>query len=96
MSEKVERVLVQGTVEFRVSCNLLKALVTPEMASNPTRLKDWLEDKAFKMIDSADVEVEIDNDRTVYISEKLADKFTDKIVYDDDWKVISDDNKKNQ
>ncbi|MDQ0270119.1 hypothetical protein [Cytobacillus purgationiresistens] len=93
MSEKVERVLVQGTVRFEVNCNYLKGLVTPDIANNPHRLKEWLENKAFKMIDISDVDVEIDYDREVLISEEIAKKHSGEIINNDDWKKISDEDK---
>ena len=92
MSKKEERVLVQGTVTFTVNCNDLAGLVTPEIASNERTMKDWLEDKAFKMIESADVDVEIDFLKDVKVNEETAQKLTNQIIYKDDWnKCIQED-----
>lgn len=88
MSEKTERVLVQGTVTFKVSCNDLMGLVSPEVANNPRKLEAWLEDKAFKMIDNAEVEVEIDNDETVNITESTANRLTGEVISNEDWKKV--------
>lgn len=93
MSDKTERVLVQGTVTFTVNCNVLKALVTPEIANNPSDLKSWLEDIAFKNIDCSDVDVEIDYDRTVRISTELANEHTDELISNTTWKQISENDK---
>ncbi|GED34017.1 hypothetical protein P9G84_22440 [Brevibacillus centrosporus] len=82
---KVDRVLVQGTVTFTVRCNDLMGMVTPEQAADEDFMKDWFEDKAFKIIDSADVEVEYDNEVPVLISEETAQKHTDQVIIDDDW-----------
>ncbi|WP_419877690.1 hypothetical protein [Brevibacillus centrosporus] len=82
---KVDRVLVQGTVTFTVRCNDLMGMVTPEQAADEDFMKDWFEDKAFKIIDSADVEVEYDNEVPVLISEETAQKHTDQVISDDDW-----------
>jgi maleate cis-trans isomerase len=85
--EKVERALVQGTVTFKVNCNDLMGMVTPEIANDPRKLEQWLEDKAFKIIDSANVEVEIDNDETVHITKETADRLTNEVLTDDDWRT---------
>ncbi|WP_281868286.1 hypothetical protein [Brevibacillus parabrevis] len=85
---KVERVLVQGTVTFTVSCNDLKGLVTPEQAADEEFMKEWLADKAFKLIDSADEEVEYENEVPVKISKETADKHTGNIVDSSVWKEI--------
>lgn len=91
--DKVERALVQGTVKFEVSCNELIGLVEPEVANCSYKLKEWLQDKAFKLIDSASVDVEIDYDETVRITKETADKYTDNIISGDDWKRITKENK---
>ncbi|MGG1014799.1 hypothetical protein ABE169_06430 [Bacillus subtilis] len=97
MSEKVvERAFVQGTVSFRVSCNELMGLVPTEIADDDRKLEAWLEDKAFKLIDIADVSVEIDNDNRVLISEETANQLTGEIVSEDDWKKIRAENEKNK
>jgi len=93
MKQKVKRVLVQGTVTFTVNCNNLMGLVTTDMANDTRALKDWLEDKAFKMIDISDVEVEIDDDRTVSITQETAIKLTGEVLGDDDWKRVITENK---
>lgn len=85
---KVERVLVQGSVTFTVSCNDLQGMVTPEQAADKEFMKEWLADKAFKMIASADEDVNFDNEVKVLISQETADKHTDKIVSSEDWKAI--------
>ncbi|MCY9334074.1 hypothetical protein MOF01_07880 [Bacillus spizizenii] len=97
MIEKiVERAFVQGTVSFRVSCNELMGLVPTEIADDDRKLEVWLEDKAFKLIDNADVSVEIDNDNRVLISEETANQLTGEIVSEDDWKKIRAENEKNK
>lgn len=97
MSEKVvERAFVQGTVSFRVSCNELMGLVPTEVADDDRKLEAWLEDKAFKLIDIADVSIEIDNDNRVLISEETANQLTGEIVSEDDWKKIRAENEKNK
>lgn len=93
MSGKVERVLVQGTVKFEVSCNDLIGLVEPDVANSEYELRMWLQDKAFKLIDSASVDVEIDYDETVNIKKETADLYTDKIIGDSEWKKIMKENK---
>lgn len=93
MTEKVEKVLVQGTVTFTVSCNELLGLVDPEVANSGYQLKNWLQDKAVKLLDSASVEVEIDYDETVIISKETAEKHTGSIISSDDWKSIMKENK---
>ncbi|HEQ3553539.1 hypothetical protein ACX3X3_13400 [Bacillus subtilis] len=97
MSEKiVERALVQGSVIFSVSCNDLMGLVPTEIADDDQKLESWLEDKAFKLIDSAEVSVTIDYDDRVLISEETANQLTSEIVSDDDWKKIREESKKNK
>ena len=92
MSQKTERALVQGTVTFTINCNKLKGLVTPEIANDERKLKDWLEDKAFKMIESAEAEVDIDYIRKVNIDENTTGHLTDMILSQSDWKkVIGED-----
>ena len=86
MSKTEERVLVQGTVTFTVNCNDLVGLVSPEIAKDQPRLKAWLEDQAFKMIESSSADVEIDHSRIVTINADTADKLTNEIINHDDWK----------
>lgn len=93
---KVERVLVQGTVTFTVRCNDLMGMVTPEQAADEDFMKEWLEDKAFKIIDSADVDVEYENEVPVLISEETAQKHTDLVINDDDWKAIRAEHRANE
>jgi len=95
MSEKVERVLVQGTVKFEVSCNDLMGLVEPDIADNEYKLKEWLQDKAFKNIDLASVDVEIDNIDTVHITKSTSDQHTNQIIGNNEWKKIMNENKQN-
>jgi hypothetical protein len=94
MGVKVQRVLVQGTVNFVVSCNDLKGLVTLEQASNEKFMEEWFEDKAFKMIDIAEAEVEYVNTVPVMVSEETAEKFTDEIVSSEEWRQIVAESKK--
>jgi len=93
MSEKVERAVVQGTVTFTVDCDLLIGLVEPEVANNSHLLIMWLQDKAFKMIDSASVEVEVEYNEIVNIAKETADSYTDTIIGAGDWKRIMKENK---
>jgi len=95
MVKKEERVLVQGTVTFTINCNILKGLVTPDLAKDETRLKDWLEDKAFKMIDSADVDVDVDYERCVSINADTANKLTNETIDNSDWKKCIEEDKNN-
>lgn len=96
MSKNEERVLVQGTVTFTINCNKLKGLVTPEIAKDQERLKDWLEDKAFKMIENAHTEVDFDYERFVTISADTAYELTNEIISDYDWKKCIEENKSNE
>lgn len=95
MSIKVEQVLVQGTVKFEVSCNVLMGLVEPGIADNEYKLKEWLQDKAFKHIDLASVDVEIDNIDTVNITKETSDLYINEIIGDNEWKKIMNENKQN-
>ncbi|MCY8609931.1 hypothetical protein G3M81_12535 [Bacillus paralicheniformis] len=97
MSEKiVERAFVQGTVTFTISCNDLMGVVPAEIADDDRKLEAWLEDKAYKMIDSADSSVEIDNDTRVYLSEKTADEYTNEIISREDWYKLRQESMKNR
>ncbi|WP_289141514.1 hypothetical protein [uncultured Brevibacillus sp.] len=93
---KVKRVLVQGTVTFTVSCNDLMGMVTPEQAADERFMEDWLADKAFKIIDLAAVDVEYDNEVPVMINEETAQKHTDRVISDDDWKAIRAEHRTNE
>lgn len=89
MSEiKVERVLVQGNVTFTISYNDLQGMVTPEQAEDKEFMKEWFAEKAFKLIDSANEDVEFENEVKVLISQETANKHTDKIVSSENWKAI--------
>ncbi|MET3505455.1 hypothetical protein [Halalkalibacter oceani] len=90
---KVERVFVQGSVSFNISCNDLMGLVTKEQADDKEYMKQWLVDKAFKLIDLASKEVEFDYEKKVLIDEELADKYTGEIITDKEWKEIRENNK---
>lgn len=97
MSGKVvERALVQGSVIFSVSCDDLMGLVPPEVASDDQKLEEWLEDKAFKMIDTADTSVTIDNDVRVSLSEATADVWTNEIITDSQWSKFLQESKQNK
>lgn len=93
MGVAVERVLVQGSVEFRVSCNDLMGLVTPEQAADERFMKNWFADKAFKMIDLADTSVDYDNEVPVKTSQETAEKLTGQIISREDWRNIIAENK---
>jgi dsDNA-binding SOS-regulon protein len=93
---KVERVLVQGTVTFTVTCDNLMGLVTPEQAADQQFMIDWFADKAAKMLDLADEEVEFNNEVPVKISEETAQKFTGKIITNAEWKAIRAEHKSNE
>lgn len=93
MSEKVERVLVQGTVTFTVSCNDLIGLVDTNIANSEHTMSKWLKNKAYQLIDLASVDVEIDYDETVNITKETADLYTDEIIGDSEWKKIMKENK---
>lgn len=93
MSGKYERALVQGTVKFEINCNVMMGLVTPEIANDEYKLKDWLLDQAFKRIDLASVDVEIDNVEQVNISKDTALQHSNKIVRDVEWKKIKSEDK---
>lgn len=95
MSKTEERVLVQGTVTFTINCNKLMGLVTPEIANDERRLKDWLEDSAFKMIESAESNVDIDFIRKVNIDEDTT-YLTDMILSQADWKKVIKEDKANK
>lgn len=94
--KKVERVLVQGTVTFTVTCNDLIGLVTPEQAADENFMTDWFADHAAKMLDLADEDVGYDNEVPVLISEETAQKYTGKIITPDDWKAIRAEHKANK
>lgn len=85
---KIERVLVQGTVTFTVTCDDLQGMVTPEQGADKEFMKEWFTDKAFKIIDSANEDVEYENEVKVLISQETADKHTDKTISSEDWKTI--------
>lgn len=93
---KIERVLVQGTVTFTVSCNVLMGMVTPKQAANEDFMKSWFEDKAFELIDSADAEVDYDNKVPIKVSEEMANKLTGEIISDLEWKVIMAENRESE
>ena len=95
MSKAEERALVQGTVTFTVNCNNLMGLVTPEIANDERKLKAWLEDSAFKMIESAEVDVEIDDNRKVNINEDTT-YLTNYILSQSDWKKVIKEDKANK
>lgn len=92
---KVERVLVQGTVTFTVRCNDLMGMVTPEQAADESFMENWFTDKAAKMLDMADEDVEYDNEVPVLVSEETAQKFTGGIITSSDWKAIRAEHKAN-
>ncbi|MEJ8547165.1 hypothetical protein [Brevibacillus borstelensis] len=93
---KVERVLVQGTVTFTVSCNDLLGLVTPEQAADEGFMAGWFADKAAKMLDLADEDVELDYVVPVLVSEETAHTYTGKIITSSDWKAIRAEHKANE
>ncbi|MGV3139429.1 hypothetical protein ACEF06_23735 [Brevibacillus agri] len=93
---KVERVLVQGSVTFTVSCNDLIGLVTPEQAADEEFMREWFADKAAKMIDLANEDVYYENEVPVLVNEATAQKFTGKIITSDDWKAIRAEHKANE
>ena len=95
MSKIEERALVQGTVTFTVNCNNLMGLVTPEIANDERKLRAWLEDSAFKMIESAEVDVEIDTNRKVNINENTT-YLTNYILSQADWKKVVKEDKANK
>lgn len=90
---KVERVLVQGTVTFTVSCNDLIGLVTPEQAADEEFMREWFADKAAKMIDLANEDVYYENEVPVKISQETADKHTGNIVDSSVWKEILEEHR---
>lgn len=93
MSEKVKMNLVQGTVTFTLNCNDLIGLVTPEIANDESKLKDWLTDKAFKMIDISRDEAHIDLLDEVTLSQETAKKFSNTIIDDEELKKIRKESK---
>lgn len=95
MSEKVERVLVQGTVKLEISCNDLMGLVEPGVTNSEYKLKEWLRDKAFKNLDLASVDVEIDNIEEVKITKETSDQYVNEIIGSNEWKIIMKENKQN-
>lgn len=92
---KVERVLVQGTVTFTVRCDDLMGMVTPEQAADERFMEGWFADKAAKLLDLADEDIDYDNEVPVLISEETAQKFTGQIITSSDWKKIRAEHKAN-
>lgn len=95
---KVERVLVQGNAEFRISCNELMALVTKEQAANDEYMEEWLRDKAYKILasgHSCDSEAEYSNEIPVVVSQEIADKYTGKIITNSEWREIREESRQN-
>jgi hypothetical protein len=90
MSEKVEMALVQGTVTFTVHLDML---VDSELARDEGRLREFMVDRAFKEIDSADEEFDYDNEVQVLISKETADKHRNQLVDRDDWRAILKEHK---
>ncbi|MCM3358088.1 hypothetical protein [Psychrobacillus sp. MER TA 171] len=70
-------------------------LVEPDIADNEYKLKEWLQDKAFKNIDLASVDVEIDNIDTVHIIKETSELYINQIIGDNEWKKIMNENKQN-
>lgn len=93
MTKKVKCSLVQGDVSFTINCNELIGLVPKEIADNPHRLKDWLEDKAFKMVESAAADVDIAYVEDVNISEETADKYANEVISSSEWSKIVKESK---
>lgn len=93
MSEKVKMNLVQGTVTFTIPCNELIGLVSPEIANDEKKLKDWLTDKAFKMIDISYDEAHIDLLEEVTLSQKTANKFSNTVITPEEFKTINKESK---
>lgn len=99
MSEKkVNRVLVQGSASFSVSCNDLQALVTPEQAADKKFLDNFFQDKAFKLIYNGNGQEEstIESSIPVVISEDLAQKHTGELITDEMWSEIIQKSKKQE
>ncbi|ARR10670.1 hypothetical protein [Paenibacillus bovis] len=97
--ENVERVLVQGSATFSISCNELKALVTPEQAKDEAFMEGWFINQAYKMLingGSHDSEATYENDVPVLLYEETAQSFTGKIVTDAQWKAIREESQENK
>lgn len=93
MAEKVERVLVQGEASFRISCNDLMGLVTPEQAADERFMKRWFAEQAIKMISISSVETDYLYEDKVTISEETASRLTGTVISGNDWKDVQTENK---
>jgi hypothetical protein len=92
----VERVLVQGSAEFKISCNDLMGLVTKEQAADDDYMKEWFRTEAYRMIAggySSDSEAEFENEIDVKVSEETASKLTGKIISNQQWDEVRKESK---
>ncbi|MBP1308797.1 DsbC/DsbD-like thiol-disulfide interchange protein [Paenibacillus sp. 1182] len=91
----VKRVLVQGSAEFRINCDDLRALVTPEQAADEKYMQEFFRTEAYRILasgHSSDSQAEYENDVPVLVSEETAAKHTGKIISTTLWSDIIEDN----